>query len=108
MTLGSPPPGTRPPRLASKLPLLIRAVTVAASAGSITTLIPTAASCAWMNCASRSLSVAFAVNRCTVGFGNPEAATSFFASLGSYGVHGTLVALNQPVYAGGIKVQLGW
>ena len=87
---------------------IARAVAVALSVESITTLIPTAASCAWMNCASRRLSVVFGVSRCTVGFGKPDAATSFFASFGSYGVHGTFVASYQAVFAGGIGVQLGW
>ena len=96
-----------PVRSASKFPLICRAWTVAVSAESITTLIPTAASCAWMNCASRSTSVVFAVSRCTVGFGKPDAATSFLASSGSYGVHGTFVASYQAVFAGGIGVQLG-
>src|SRR5262245_46276084 len=36
----------------------------------------------------------------------PEAASSVFASLGSYGVQGTLVARYQAVFAGGIIVQL--
>ena len=48
------------------------------------------------------------VSRCTVGFGKPDAATSFLASAGSYGVHGTFVGSNQSVFAGGISVQLGW
>src|SRR5438270_806702 len=104
MLLGSPLPGSSWLRYVSKLPLAVRAPTVAESVESITTLIPTAASCAWMNCATRSPSVVFLASRCTVGFGKPDAATSFFASLGSYGVHGTFVASYQAVSAGGIWV----
>ena len=45
-------------------------------------------------------------SRCTVGFGKPDAATSFFASFGSYGVHlmlGSYIGL-----AVEIGVQPGW
>ena len=72
-----------PERYVSKFPLAARARPVALSVESITTLIPTAASWAWMNCASRSARRSCStVSRCTVGFGNPDAATSFFASVG--------------------------
>ena len=61
-----------------------------------------------MNCASRSLSRRVRVSRCTVGFGKPDVATSFLASAGSYGVHGTLIASNHEAFAGETSVQLGW
>src|SRR5207253_8775342 len=82
------------------------AETVAVSAGSITTLIPTAASSAWMNCETRSAMVSFCVSRCTVGFGMPDAAMSFFASFGSYGVH--LMLGSNIGLAGEIGVQSAW
>src|SRR5262245_13426913 len=59
-----------------------------------------------MNDASRSWSVVLVVCRCTVGVGNPDASTSFFACFGSYGVHLTL-GLNHAPSSFGSGVQLG-
>src|SRR5438552_19019657 len=90
----------------SKLPWTDWAVAVAVSVTSMTTLIPTAASSAWMNCARRRKSVWLRVSRCTVGFGKPDLATSALASFGSYGVH-VMLGSNQKPSAGAISVQLG-
>ena len=46
------------------------------------TLIPTAASSDWRNCASRSPTVAVGTIRLTVGDETPDCWTSFFASVG--------------------------
>src|SRR5947208_10990850 len=108
LTDGSGLLATLLPKRASNFPLTACARLVALSVGSITTLIPTAASCAWMNCASRSLSLEFDVDRCTVGLEKPEAVTSFFASFGLYGVQGTLVASYHAVFEGGVGLQLIW
>src|SRR5437868_483194 len=81
-----------PPISVSKFPLAVRAEKVGTSRESITTLIPTAASCAWMNWASLSWSVELRAIRWTVGFGKPEAATSLLASDGLYGVHGMVAS----------------
>src|SRR5215831_5141898 len=53
----------------------------------MTTLMPTAFSSACINCAWRSATVPVGTIRCTVGFETPDAWTSFFASVGLYGVH---------------------
>src|SRR6478752_7248355 len=63
---------------------------VTKSVESITSLIPTAASSACMNCACRSAAVPVGTMRCTVGSATPDCWTSFFASVGLYGVHLTL------------------
>src|SRR5512141_1428669 len=63
---------------------------VTKSVESITTLIPTAASCAWMNCAWRSATVPVGTIRWTVGSETPDCWTSFFACAGLYGVHLTV------------------
>src|SRR2546430_1013853 len=65
---------------------------VTKSVESITTLIPTAFSCDCRNCAWRRATVPVGTIRCTVGFETPDAATSFRASAGSYGVHLTLAS----------------
>src|SRR3954447_6253028 len=92
----------------SNCPLIVRATRVGWSTGSITTLNPTAAAWAWMNCASRTSAVALLVSRWTViGVGKPDLATSFLAPAGSYGVQGTFVWSYQGVSAVGISVQLG-
>src|SRR5437868_1316417 len=106
LTDGSGLVATLLPSRASNFPLTACARLVALSVGSITTLIPTAASWAWMNCASRSLSVEFDVDRCTVGFEKPAAAMSFLASFGSYGTQGTFVASYHAMFDGGVGVQL--
>src|SRR4051812_37526634 len=101
---GSGLPVTLLPRRASQFPLMPRAMLVGLSKASITTSIPTAASCAWMNCASRSLGLVSDVDRCTVGFENPDEAMSCLACLGSYGVHGMVVASYQAMFEGPVGV----
>src|SRR5947208_1801156 len=66
------------------------------------------AASAWTNWAARRKSDVLFVSRCTVGFETPDLATSFFASDGSYRVHGTLIRPNHAVFAGGMGVQLAW
>src|SRR5581483_734702 len=68
-------------------------------------VIPTAFSSAWMNCARRRAAVPVGTIRLTVGFEIPDEATSFFASAGSYGVH--LIVLSKYALAGEIGVQPG-
>src|SRR4051794_17471967 len=92
----------------SKRPLTNRAICVGWSTGSITTLNPTAAAWAWMNCASRTSAGVLLVSRWTViGVGKPDLATSFLAPAGSYCVQGTFVWSYQGVSAAGTSVQLG-
>jgi hypothetical protein len=75
--------------------------------GSITTLIPTAFSSAWMNTAKRIESCELVVSRSTVGLATPDFATRLRASEGSNGGQGTLIAAYHLVFDGGIGVQLG-
>src|SRR6478672_8502480 len=63
---------------------------VTKSVVSITTLMPTACSSDWRNCAWRAAAVPTGTIRCTVGFEMPDCWTSFFACVGLYGVHLTL------------------
>src|SRR5581483_6847154 len=65
---------------------------VTKSVVSITRWMPTASSSACMNCAWRAAAVPTGTIRCTVGFEIPEAATSFFACVGLYGVHLTVLS----------------
>src|SRR4051812_11954662 len=67
---------------------LLRDVTK--SVESMTTLIPTASSSAWRNCACRSATEPVGTIRCTVGFEMPDFCTSCFACVGLYGVHFTV------------------
>src|SRR3954454_5783693 len=92
----------------SNCPLIVRATRVGWSTGSITTLNPTAAAWAWMNCARRTRAGVLLVSRWTViGVGKPALATSFLAPAGSYCVQGTFVSTYQAVSAAGTSVQLG-
>src|SRR4051794_28942091 len=104
---GSRFPGVHPVNRVSKSPLIAAAAAAVAFIASMTTLIPTAFSWAWMNCATRRFGVTFPTSRCTVGFGKPALTTSAFACSGLYGVQGTFVASNQVVFAGETMVQLG-
>src|SRR5205823_1538699 len=69
------------------------------------TWIPTAASSAWMNWASRSATVPVGTIRFTVGFETPEDLTSCFAWFGLNAVH--LMLLSNHELEGEIGVQPG-
>src|SRR5579884_3990926 len=71
----------------SKVPASSLLSDVTKSVESTLTLMPTAASSDWMNCASRRAAVPVGTMRFTVGFEMPDCWTSCFASVGSYGVH---------------------
>src|SRR5712691_11557359 len=65
---------------------------VTKSVESITTLIPAAASSAWMNCAWRRVTEPVGTIRCTVGSETPDCCTSFLACARLNGVHLTLAS----------------
>src|SRR3954468_1947528 len=63
---------------------------VTKSVESMTTLMPTACSSDWRNCALGRATEPTGTIRGTVGFETPDCCTSFFACAGLYGVHLTL------------------
>src|SRR5215472_4159019 len=95
----------QPIRKASNVPASSFESAVTKSVDCTFILIPTAASSAWRNWASRRATVPVGTIRFTVGFEIPEAFTSALALVGLYGVH-LMLLLNHEL-AGEIAVQSG-